>query len=76
MTTPKSTPSNPPVSLTIEFPNQDALDAFVDWLDGQGEQDYWEWMDLREENELMVTFDYDNDDRNLITTDLSETEDE
>ena len=37
--------------LTIRFDNQRAAQHFKDWLDGQGEQDYWLWMECREKEE-------------------------
>jgi hypothetical protein len=38
-------------NLTIEFSNQEALMNFVTWLCGQGEQGYWDWMEVRETEE-------------------------
>jgi len=50
------------VTLKIEFDSQEASDHFVGWLDGQGEQDYWMWMEYREQEELgditAIEFDY------------------
>ena len=37
--------------LTIEFDNDEALKHFAHWLCGQGEQDYWIWMEEREQEE-------------------------
>ena len=34
--------------LTIKFVNDDAREHFVDWLQGQGVDDYHIWMDARE----------------------------
>ena len=34
--------------LKIRFANKLALQHFVRWLEGQGEQSYWDWMDCRE----------------------------
>lgn len=39
------------VKLTIEFDNQEALEHFASWLCGAGEQDYWQWMECREDEE-------------------------
>ena len=50
------------VKLTIEFDNQEAAEHFGEWLNGQGEQDYWNWMEYREEEEkgniTVIDFDY------------------
>jgi len=40
-----------PVKLTIEFANQKALRHFAVWLCESGEQAYWQWMEVREEEE-------------------------
>ena len=49
-------------TLTFEFENEQALNHFKSWLCGQGEQDYWMWMEYREqeeeENITGVKFDY------------------
>ena len=37
--------------ITFRFGNAKAARHFLDWLDGQGEQDYWEWMKVREREE-------------------------
>jgi hypothetical protein len=37
--------------ISIEFDNKEAADHFASWLCGQGEQDYWLWMEYREEDE-------------------------
>lgn len=47
---------HPPTSslmkkVTIEFANNKAAEHFLSWLCGQGEQDYWNWMACREEEE-------------------------
>jgi len=39
------------VTLKIEFANQVALEHFASWLCGSGEQQYWQWMECREEDE-------------------------
>lgn len=38
-------------SITIEFDNEAAAKHFAHWLDGQGEQNYWTWMEEREQEE-------------------------
>lgn len=35
--------------LTIEFPSDNARKHFALWLCGSGEQDYWDWMQVRVE---------------------------
>jgi hypothetical protein len=37
--------------LVIEFDNDKAREHFARWLCGSGEQEYWEWMKFREEEE-------------------------
>tara|TARA_Y100000034_G_scaffold74871_1_gene89940 strand:+ start:2362 stop:2565 length:204 start_codon:yes stop_codon:yes gene_type:complete len=37
--------------LKIEFDNQAAANHFSHWLCGQGEQNYWIWMEEREREE-------------------------
>lgn len=37
--------------ITIEFDNPEAAEHFASWLCGGGEQDYWHWMECREEDE-------------------------
>lgn len=36
-------------TLQIKFANSDALEHFATWLCAQGEQQYWEWMEYREQ---------------------------
>lgn len=38
-------------TLSIEFDNDEALHHFAIWLSEQGEQDYWQWMEYREDVE-------------------------
>lgn len=38
-------------NITIQFENEKAAQHFAHWLDGQGEQDYWTWMECREQEE-------------------------
>lgn len=48
--------------LTFEFDNDATRMNFAVWLSEMGEQDYWEWMECREQEEegdiTAVTFDY------------------
>ena len=37
-------------TLKIEFDNEKAAKHFASWLCGSGEQQYWEWMEYREED--------------------------
>lgn len=58
--------------LKIVFSNKEAAEHFMSWLDGQGEQNYWTWMEYREQEEdgpiTAIRFSYDK--RKLeITTD-------
>lgn len=38
-------------SLTIEFDNDEAMKHFALWLCEAGEEDYWTWMECREQEE-------------------------
>jgi len=48
--------------LTLEFDNYEAAQHFKTWLCEAGEQDYWQWMEVRESEEdgdiTGLTFDY------------------
>ena len=52
-----------PTTATISFSSPEAAEHFLHWLCGAGEQDYWEWMRCREEEEegpiTALNFDYD-----------------
>jgi hypothetical protein len=37
--------------LQIKFANEAAAEHFAHWLCGSGEQQYWDWMEYREEDE-------------------------
>lgn len=37
--------------LSMEFDSKEAADHFAGWLCGWGEQQYWQWMEYREEEE-------------------------
>lgn len=58
MTTAKTSP----VELVIQFETQEQLEYFAHFLDGHGEQTYWEWMSEQEGQhpgrDIAVTFDY------------------
>ncbi len=49
--------------VTIDLGSQKAAQHFIKWLCGQGEQDYWIWMECREIEETgditAVNFQYD-----------------
>lgn len=51
-------------SIKIFFNNHKAVQHFMSWLDNQGEQDYWMWMEEREQKEggniTAVRFEYDH----------------
>lgn len=47
--------------LVIKFHSKRAREHFALWLCEQGEQNYWEWMEYREQEEkgnITVLFDY------------------
>lgn len=48
--------------LVIRFANADAARHFASWLCGSGEQQYWQWMEYREEEDegdiTAVSFHY------------------
>jgi len=50
--------------VKIIFDNVNAADHYLHWLCGQGEQDYWLWMEYREQEEdgdiTATRFDYFN----------------
>ena len=51
--------------LTFEFENSESANHFKSWLCESGEQDYWNWMEYREEEEsgkiTGLKFDYHRD---------------
>lgn len=57
--------------VTIEFDNEYAAKHFMDWLCGSGEQEYWMWMEYREEDEdgdiTALSFDYDTNKLEIKT---------
>ena len=48
--------------LVIDFGSDRAVDHFVRWMSGAGEQHYWDWMEFRELEEqgpiTATKFDY------------------
>jgi hypothetical protein len=57
--------------LVIKFSSDRAAAHFKSWLDGQGEQDYWTWMECREEEEkgdITATRFHYSGEKNVITT--------
>jgi hypothetical protein len=48
--------------LTFVFGNEKTLNHFKSWLCEQGEQEYWDWMEYREQEEkgniTALEFDY------------------
>ena len=60
-----------PSIVSINFANKKAADHFIIWLCEQGEQDYWNWMNYREEKEdgdiTAVRFDYDFKTLEVVT---------
>lgn len=49
--------------IKFRFDNAKAAEHFLTWLSEAGEQDYWTWMEYREEEEegdiTCLDFDYD-----------------
>lgn len=48
--------------IIIKFDNEEAAEHFITWLCEAGEQDYWQWMEHREDEEdgniTALEFDY------------------
>ncbi len=60
-------------TITIEFDSKKAAEHFAVWLCEAGEQDYWQWMEYREQEEkgniTAVNFDYHGEgDKFIIRT--------
>ena len=53
------------IKFEMEPGEEEAAAHFMSWLDGQGEQDYWQWMEIRESEQdgpiTIVQFDYVDD---------------
>lgn len=62
--------------IEIHFANEEAAKHFASWLCGAGEQDYWTWMECREQEEdgdiSVKEFNYHENDKfmpnNIIRT--------
>ncbi len=55
--------------LILKFDSPEAAEHFKSWLCGQGEQDYWLWMDCQPKSEQQHTaksFDYWGNDPNVV----------
>lgn len=44
--------------LAIEFTTEEDIDRFMSWLDNQGEQDYWEWLEIQGQQTNKIEYDY------------------
>ena len=60
------------IDVKISFANKKAAKHFIIWLCEQGEQDYWTWMEYREQEEdgkiTATKFDYDMKNLTVETT--------
>lgn len=55
--------------LILKFDSPEAAECFKSWLCGQGEQDYWLWMEHQPESEQQhatKSFDYWGSDPNVV----------
>ena len=54
--------------LKIEFDSKSIAEHFASWLCGSGEQQYWNWMEYREQEEdgdiTAVSFEYFPEEEN------------
>ncbi len=61
--------SNHEETLVFKFENKEAANQFKHWLCGQGEQDYWMWMQERERemegNITGLNFNYHSGDETI-----------
>jgi hypothetical protein len=61
-------------NLTISFDSGMAMAHFQDWIAGPGEDNYWDWMEHREDefpdDAITVNFEHRGSTPNLITTRL------
>lgn len=46
--------------LTFDFPTPAARGEFITWLCESGEQSFWQWCEVDQEERPAVTFDYWN----------------
>lgn len=60
-----------PIDVAFTFPSKKLAEGFLNWLSGQGEQMYWEDMEMT--GEQMVTFNY-NCIFLFVETELMESE--
>lgn len=44
--------------VVINFESDEAAKGFSDWLNDQGEQQYWEYMECQDNPEIAETFKY------------------
>lgn len=66
--------------LTFKFDSIEAANHFKSWLCGSGEQQYWEWMECREQEDVeardtVLEFNYHTGD-SAITTESGRLDDE
>ncbi len=54
--------------LSIIFDDPAKARAFMLWLQDQGEQDYYGWVRIVSPKQEVETFDYDQDNLQIITT--------
>lgn len=62
--------------VIINFDNPLAAKHFAQWLDGQGEQNYWCWMDCQEEEDIPIVvcqFKYNYQDFGKQTINIDTT---
>lgn len=61
--------------IKIEFDTKNAAMHFAHWLCGSGEQDYWQWMECREQEEkgniTVKKFHYYSEDKSKNKNDES-----
>lgn len=58
------------VTLEMEFPSQEHLDAFTGWLSNSGEQDHYQMEDYVEKEEkhlFRCNFDYSQNNKIVVT---------
>jgi hypothetical protein len=58
--------------VKIQFASKHAAEHFMEWLCGSGEQEYWNWMEYREDEEdgdiTAIELDYDFKKHTITTT--------
>ena len=64
--------------ITIRFSNPEAAEHFASWLCEAGEQDYWNWMEYREEDDdgdiTAIDFDYHGESGKFMSDNIIRTE--